>query len=92
MDDATKKDMILRDFLAVDRTKLANQRTFLSMLRTGLYFEVMGLSVLSLEALKELHPFAPVLFGIGGLFIVIGLWNYRRNDRKIDEMYREKRP
>ena len=45
-------DLILRDFLAVERTKLANQRTLLSMLRTGLYFAIVGLSLMSFKQVE----------------------------------------
>ena len=31
-------EIILRDILAIDRTRLANQRTLLAYIRTGLYF------------------------------------------------------
>lgn len=86
-----ERDMILRDFLAVDRTRLANQRTLLSMVRTGLYLFVMGLSVLSMEALVELRPYSVVFFTIGAAIVLIGFLNYRKNDRKITEMYETKR-
>ncbi len=33
-----KDEMILRDFLAVDRTLLANERTLLAYIRTGVEF------------------------------------------------------
>lgn len=39
-------DMILRDYLAVDRTLLANERTYLSYLRTSVSFIVAGLTLL----------------------------------------------
>ncbi len=32
------KDLILRERVAVERTVMANQRTFLSFLRSSLYF------------------------------------------------------
>lgn len=90
-DKKAQKDLILRDFLAVDRTRLANQRTLLSMIRTGLYLVIMGLSVLSLETLEALKKFAPLFFLIGLAVIVLGAINYRKNDRKITEMYQTKR-
>lgn len=82
------KELILRDFLAIDRTRLANQRTLLSMVRTGLYFMVMGLSVLSLTSLKELEPFIPLFFVIGLVILIWGWIGYRKMERKIKTMYR----
>lgn len=87
MEEETK-ELILRDFLAIDRTRLANQRTLLSMVRTGLYFMVMGLSVLSLSYLKELQPFVPLFFVVGLAIIIWGWVGYRKMERKIKTMYR----
>lgn len=39
------KDLILRERLALQRTVLANQSTFLSFLRTAMYFLIAGLSL-----------------------------------------------
>jgi len=36
------KDLVLREYLAIERTKLANERTLLTYIRTGLYFLVAG--------------------------------------------------
>lgn len=87
----TQADLILRDFLAVDRTKLANQRTLLSMIRTGLYLIIMGLTVMSLEAIEELKQYAWIFFTLGGLVVLLGIYNYIRNDKKITKMYQTKR-
>lgn len=38
--------LILRDYLAADRTVLANERTFLSYIRTALAFLITGLSLI----------------------------------------------
>jgi inner membrane protein YidH len=36
------KDLVLREHLAIERTKLANERTLLTYIRTALYFLVAG--------------------------------------------------
>ncbi len=77
----------LRDWLAVERTKLANQRTLLAMLRTGLYFLVMGITVISIEQLDPLHKFYWVFFLIGFCFISIGIVYYLKLNKKISEKY-----
>jgi putative membrane protein len=41
-DSGLNKDLILREHLAVERTEMANYRTLLSFLRTGLYFLIAG--------------------------------------------------
>lgn len=52
--------LILRDILAIDRTKLANQRTLLSYSRTGFSFIVTALAIFE--------------FSEGGIWIDIGAW------------------
>ena len=42
---AINKDLILREELAIERTRLAIQSTFLAFLRTALYFPVAGISM-----------------------------------------------
>jgi putative membrane protein len=73
----------LRDKLAIDRTRLANKRTFLAMLRTGLYFSVMGLSVLNIKQLENLQNYSWIFFGISVVFIVLGVISYYKMDAKI---------
>lgn len=42
----TKKEFILRDLLALDRTHLANERTFLAYIRTSLTAFIAGISLI----------------------------------------------
>lgn len=44
MSETINKNLILRESLALQRTTLANQTTFLAFLRTAMYFSVAGLS------------------------------------------------
>ena len=36
------KDLVLREYLAIERTRLANETALLAYIRTGLYFLVAG--------------------------------------------------
>ena len=47
------KDLILRERLALQRTVLANQSTFLSFLRTAMYFLIAGLSLKNLLKIEN---------------------------------------
>ena len=47
------KDLILREKLALERTVLANQSTFLAFLRTSMYFLVAGVSINNLTTVKS---------------------------------------
>ena len=79
--------IILRDFLAIDRTRLANQRTLLSFLRTGLYLLVTAFAILRVEALKDLAPWAWVGISLVILVCIIGLLNFWRVSRRIRAAY-----
>jgi putative membrane protein len=77
----------LRDWLAVERTKLANQRTLLAMVRTGLYFLVMGLSIVSIEQLDPLQKYYWIFFIMGIGFIASGIIYYLKLNKKIASKY-----
>ena len=87
MNDASlsPEDLILRDHLALDRTRLANERTLLSYLRTALMLLVAGAS-----AVKFVGQSHDVVF-TGWLFIVlafavaiIGTWRFLDMRRTIN--------
>ena len=80
-----KKDLILREQLAIQRTFLANQSTFLSFLRSSMYFLVAGLSVNKLVAGEEAVIFEYILFVISGLLLIVSIINYFRNHKKIKQ-------
>lgn len=86
------QDIILRDYLAVDRTRLANQRTLLSMIRTGLYFEVAGITLMTIDQFSGVQRLAPLLLIVGIVFIGFGFFNYVRMNKRIQKMYQSKRP
>ncbi len=81
--DVFNKDLILREELAIQRTFLANQSTFLSFLRSSMYFLVAGLSVNKLVDGNAAVVFEYVLFIMSGALVIVGTINYFINHRKI---------
>jgi len=77
------KDLILRERLALQRTILANQSTFLSFLRTSMYFAVAGISIDRLLDLPGGHVYEYVFFVISAVVLVTGVINYFVHKRKI---------
>ena len=77
----------LSDWLALERTKMANQRTLLAMLRTGFYFLVMGLTVLTVTQLGDLRDFYWLFFIVGIIFILVGITHYFYNHKKLINKY-----
>jgi len=81
--------MILRDYLAIDRTKLANQRTLLSFIRTSLYLIVSGIALVKVEVLKEISWLGYVVFAASIIVLVIGVVNNFLFRNKIQKGYKE---
>lgn len=80
------KDLILRENLALQRTTLANQSTFLSFLRTSMYFLVAGLSINNLFKMEDGALIYQVLFYSVSLgILVFGIMNYLRQKKKIND-------
>jgi len=81
-EDKIKKDVILRERLALQRTILANQSTFLAYLRTSLYFFVAGLSITSLPNMTDSLAIEIFFFTSYFIIFLIGIINYfkQKND------------
>jgi putative membrane protein len=69
------KDLILRERLALQRTILANQSTFLAFLRTSMYFFIAGLS---LESLLNMTNSIAIEIYFFGIFANINVFFYCR--------------
>lgn len=48
--------IILRDYLALERTKLANERTLFSYIRTSLYLLTVGIGIFEIKSISHLAP------------------------------------
>lgn len=83
--NAINKDLILRERLALQRTILANQSTFLSFLRTAMYFLVAGLSIRQFIELESGKIIELLMFVISAVIFLTGVLNYFFQKRKIAE-------
>ncbi len=82
---SVNKDLILREKLALERTVMANDRTLLSFIRTGLYFSIAGITIN--ELLQPSYGLALEIFFwvVAALIIVAGVIKYRRQKKKIED-------
>jgi putative membrane protein len=85
VDKAVNKDLILRERLALQRTILANQSTFLSFLRTSMYFLIAGLSVRNLLKIENGIYIEILLFAISILILILGIINFFKHKKSILE-------
>ncbi|WP_114752619.1 DUF202 domain-containing protein [Pleomorphovibrio marinus] len=83
MEKGSENDLIVRDFLARQRTKLANDRTLLAYIRTSLYFLVSGTALMKVEDLANIKEFGYLSFLISLVLLVLGFFNFFRIRSKI---------
>ncbi len=87
--------IILRDYLALERTKLANERTLLAYSRTSLYMLLGGIAFLQLEDFSNIIWVGYLAIGMSIVLIIVGIYryflikyrlkNYYSNDKEPDE-------
>lgn len=80
-------ELILRDHLALVRTRLANERTLLSYIRSALYLLIGGIALLQLEGYGDLQWVGKSSLVLCVLFVVIGLYRYHTLRRQLDLFY-----
>jgi putative membrane protein len=82
-----KEKLILRDYLAADRTVLANERTFLAYVRTALTLFAAGVTFIHFFQPLVLQIIGWILMPLGVISLIIGLIRYRKMQTQIrDEM------
>ena len=77
------KDLVLREYLAIERTRLANERTLLTYIRTGLYFLVAGSTLGHLIDTPFWNMMGLPLVIIGLVIPLLGVIRFLRVARKI---------
>ncbi|MCC5936988.1 MAG: DUF202 domain-containing protein [Lunatimonas sp.] len=85
MEKQIEEELIVRDFLARQRTKLANDRTLLAYIRTSLYFLVSGTALIKVEDLENVREFGYLSFLISILLVALGFVNFFRLKRKLEK-------
>ncbi|WP_051907737.1 DUF202 domain-containing protein [Flavimarina sp. Hel_I_48] len=82
-----KEDIILRDHLAMERTKLANERTLLSYLRTSLYLILGGIAFLGMQNLEEIKLLGYFSLGLSMVVLIVGIARFYQLKRHLRRMY-----
>jgi len=79
------EELILRDHLAIDRTRLANERTLLAYLRTSLMLLVAGATAVKLVDINTSILVTGWVFLFLGVVIgVVGIWRFLAMRRSIN--------
>jgi len=84
---SNRDKLILRDHLALERTRLANERTFMAYVRSALYLVIGGLALLHLEGHGELEWLGVVSLVLAAAFAIIGLLRFHKLKRQLNSYY-----
>ena len=76
-------ELILRDHLAVDRTLLANERTLLSYLRSGVALFIAGISIVHFSNQGWFSAVGFLCLPCGVLTVLFGIQRFRQMNRAI---------
>lgn len=83
-----KEKIILRDYLAMERTSLANERTLFAYIRASLYLSIAGVAILEYEGFRTFSWLSYAVFGISLSLILIGFYRFHRLRRKLATYYK----
>lgn len=89
-DYQNKERIILRDFLALVRTTLANERTLFAYIRTSLYLVLGGIGLLQLKDFSHLKWLGYTAIFISLFLIIFGLIRYFKLKSRLQKFYDEK--
>lgn len=84
-----KDEIILRDYLALERTNLANQRTLLAYTRTSLYMLLGGIAFLQLSDFENIRWLGFVAIGLSAVLVVVGIIKFYIIKNRLAKYYRE---
>ncbi len=87
-----KEEIKLNDYLALERTRLANERTLFSYIRTALYLTLGGIAFLQMDDFKNIKWLAPICFVLSIVILVTGIIKYILMKRRLKEFYSSSHP
>jgi putative membrane protein len=81
------EEIILRDYLAIERTRLANERTLLSYIRSSLYLILGGIAFLQLEGFSNIKYLGLLSLLLSVIFLVIGVYRFMLLKKSLKNLY-----
>ena len=71
------------EILALERTKLANERTLLAYIRASLYLLLGGLAILQLKDFENIHWLGYIALLVCVVFLAVGIFRYVLLSRRL---------
>lgn len=84
-----KEEIILRDYLAMERTRLANERTFMSYIRTSLFLLTGGITLLELDEFKHIYWLGYVAIALCIIMVVTGVSRFLILNKRLHNYYKQ---
>jgi putative membrane protein len=81
------EEVILRDYLAIERTRLANERTLLSYIRSSLYLLLGGIAFFQLKDFPNFKFLGLLSLVFSALFFFIGLFRFVLLKKSLKRLY-----
>jgi putative membrane protein len=81
-----KREMILRDYLAVDRTIMSNETSFLAYIRTALTLGVVGVTLIKFFEDRSIQIIGWVFCLLGLFLLVHGAVRYQEMDNVLQKL------
>lgn len=81
------EEVILRDYLAIERTRLANERTLLSYIRSSLYLLLGGIAFFQLKNFPDFKYLALLALLFSAIFFVIGIYRFTLLKKSLKKLY-----
>ena len=85
-DDVNKEEMITRDYLALDRTELANSRTLLAYIRTAVAVFAAGIGMMEFIENSVIAVIGVVFMAVSPFVAVIGVICYIRMKSRLSKL------
>lgn len=82
-----KMELSRTDALAVERTRLANERTFLAYFRSAIVFLSSGFAIIKIDALRDITDIGYFLLVIAPLLFLVGLLRFLYVKRQVKKYY-----
>jgi putative membrane protein len=84
---SNRDKLILRDHLALERTRLANERTFMAYIRSALYLLVGGLALLQVQGFGDLEWVGIMSLVLAALFVMVGVVRFYKLKNQLSAYY-----
>lgn len=81
------EQVILRDYLAIERTRLANERTLLSYVRSSLYLLLGSIAFFQLKEFSNFEYLALTALIFSAVFFIIGVYRFTLLKRSLKRLY-----